>query len=124
MADEECPYCGELIDAEATFCKHCGNDAETGWNPDSDYESVELPEEDEVEAPAGPAPRDGQASLRNLLGPALVVGSWFTFVVVASSHYQPPGLVLVPAIYLAAAIFIVSRLSMRGDRRARRPARR
>ena len=50
MAEEECPYCGELIDAEATFCKHCGNDAETGWNPDADYESLELPEE-EVETP-------------------------------------------------------------------------
>jgi Flp pilus assembly protein TadB len=124
MAEEECPYCGELIDAEATFCKHCGNDAETGWNPDSDYESVELPEEDDPERPARAAARDGQASLRNLLGPALVVSSWFTFVVVASSHYHPPGWVLVPAIYLAAAIFIVSRLSMRRDRRARRPARR
>ncbi len=124
MAKEECPFCGEPIDLDATFCQHCGSDAETGWNPDSEYESVELPEEEAEEAPSAAARRHSQVALRNLLGPALVVGSWFTFVVVASSHYRPPGLVLVPAAYLALAIFIVSRLALRGDRRVRRPARR
>jgi len=46
---DECPFCGEPIEDDATFCRHCGSDAETGWNPDSDYLSLELPEDDEDE---------------------------------------------------------------------------
>lgn len=26
-----CPHCGEEIDHNATFCRHCGSDESTGW---------------------------------------------------------------------------------------------
>ena len=41
-----CPICGEPVDDDARACPHCGSDDETGWNPDADYLSVELPEEE------------------------------------------------------------------------------
>ncbi len=43
---EWCPHCGEPIDGAASSCPHCGSDDETGWNPESDYYSLELPEDD------------------------------------------------------------------------------
>lgn len=39
-----CPHCGEPLPENATFCRYCGSDAETGWDEDVDYHSVELPE--------------------------------------------------------------------------------
>ena len=51
-----CPQCGEPVADDAHACPHCGSDAETGWNPDADYLSVELPEEDE---PDTPSPKPG-----------------------------------------------------------------
>ena len=60
----ECPHCGEPLDDDAEICRHCGSDAETGWNPDTDYYSVDLPEEDYDR----PEPPEGQ--------PARARGSW------------------------------------------------
>ena len=31
-----CPHCGELIDAAAKFCRHCGSSDEDGWRDDDD----------------------------------------------------------------------------------------
>ena len=42
-----CPHCGEPIPDDAQVCPFCGSDDETGWNPDAEYLSVELPEEEE-----------------------------------------------------------------------------
>ncbi len=39
-----CPHCGNELPSNASCCRACGSDAETGWNPDIDYHSVELPE--------------------------------------------------------------------------------
>lgn len=41
---DECPHCGEALEKKARFCRHCGSDDETGWSPDVEYHSVELPE--------------------------------------------------------------------------------
>ncbi|MGH9363129.1 MAG: zinc ribbon domain-containing protein [Thermoanaerobaculia bacterium] len=119
MAKDECPHCGEPIDEEATFCRHCGSDAETGWNPDAEYLSLELPEDDEEnEAEGGeeavePAPEDVAERFRGLVGPALVVGAWVFFCFYGYATMRPQLLVLVPAIYLAVAITLVSRLGQR-----------
>ena len=44
-----CPNCGEEIyNDSARVCPHCGSDHETGWNPDADYLSVELPEDEDI----------------------------------------------------------------------------
>jgi len=47
-----CPNCGEPVPDDASVCPHCGSDEETGWNPEADYLSVELPEDDEDSSPA------------------------------------------------------------------------
>lgn len=43
---DECPHCGEPIEDEAVRCPHCGSDTETGWNPEKDSYSFELPDDD------------------------------------------------------------------------------
>lgn len=39
-----CPHCGEPLADNAVCCRECGSDLETGWNPDVDYYSVEIPD--------------------------------------------------------------------------------
>ena len=43
---DTCPHCGEHLNRDAQSCPHCGSDFETGWNPDAEYYSVEIPEEE------------------------------------------------------------------------------
>ena len=43
----DCPHCGEAVPEKAAACPHCGSDFETGWNPEADYYSLELPEDDD-----------------------------------------------------------------------------
>ncbi|HAK93781.1 MAG TPA: hypothetical protein DCM87_01910 [Planctomycetes bacterium] len=52
-----CPHCGEPVPEDAPSCPHCGSDAETGWDPEAEYNSIELPEEDnDAEAPGAERP--------------------------------------------------------------------
>ncbi len=122
---DECPFCGGPIEADADHCPHCGSDDETGWNPDAEYESLELPEEDEEELEEEPErrpdPEDVGAQFAKLLGPALVAASWMAFVVIGSMVYPSPWLVLLPAVYLAACILALSRLAPGEKRRVARP---
>lgn len=39
-----CPHCGEILPDDAKCCRACGSDHETGWETDTDYHSVEIPE--------------------------------------------------------------------------------
>lgn len=39
-----CPHCGATVRDGALACPDCGSDASTGWSPDADVESVDLPE--------------------------------------------------------------------------------
>ena len=39
-----CPVCGEVVDANALACPHCGADDETGWSEDAEYDEVGLPD--------------------------------------------------------------------------------
>jgi len=51
MSDgDECPHCGAALRPGAVACRECGSDFETGWSPDVDTASVELPEETPSEA--------------------------------------------------------------------------
>ena len=50
-----CPNCGELLPDDAKSCPYCGSDEETGWKPDAEFESLELPEEE----PPGPTTHTG-----------------------------------------------------------------
>jgi len=116
---DECPFCGEPIDSDAESCPHCGSDAETGWNPDAEYLSLELPEDDaeeeaqppEEEVPADPT--DSRARLARLLGPALVAGSWMAFILIGSTGFRPAVLVFLPGAYMAGCILAMSRLAPR-----------
>jgi len=49
-----CPVCGEVVQADALACPHCGADDETGWSEDAEYDDVGLDDE----AFGGPAPRE------------------------------------------------------------------
>ena len=51
-----CPHCGEPCPDRTHACPHCGSDDETGWHPDADDRSIELPENDRAPGAArGPS---------------------------------------------------------------------
>lgn len=50
-----CPICGEVVDADALACPHCGADDETGWSEDAEYDGVDLPAADESSDDVAPA---------------------------------------------------------------------
>jgi hypothetical protein len=76
----ECPHCGESLDREAQSCPYCGSDFETGWNPDADYLSVDLPDDDDfpAELEAGPPPKE--VSPDNFVGALSIVLAGLLFL--------------------------------------------
>ncbi len=49
----DCPVCGEFVPAGDTSCKSCGSCPETGWNEETAYDGLDLPDSgDSAEAPA------------------------------------------------------------------------
>lgn len=43
-----CPHCHSPIKDNATFCPHCGSDAETGWSEGAEFTDLETPDYDEI----------------------------------------------------------------------------
>jgi len=41
----ECPSCGEYVPLGARACPGCGADERTGWNDDTRYDGLDLPED-------------------------------------------------------------------------------
>ena len=40
----ECPHCGAVLAARASFCRECGSDAQTGWSEAADTGGVDVPD--------------------------------------------------------------------------------
>lgn len=100
---DECPHCGEPIEDDADRCPHCGSDAETGWNPDAEYESLDLP--DAELTPEG----SGQPELRwdRLVSAAVVGVAAASFIWIGIGAY--PSLLLPFLAFLAACLFVYYR---------------
>lgn len=62
-----CPNCGEYVEQGALACDSCGSCKETGWNEDSAYDGVDLPEESDVQDA-------GRSEQSKLLGTIVSVG--------------------------------------------------
>lgn len=43
-----CPHCGAELKDDATFCRHCGSDKNTGWKDGAEFADEELPDYDEI----------------------------------------------------------------------------
>lgn len=43
-----CPHCGSEIKDDATFCRHCGSDKNTGWKEGAEFADEELPDYEEI----------------------------------------------------------------------------
>lgn len=43
-----CPHCGSEIKSDATFCRHCGSDQNTGWSEGAEFTDLETPDYDEI----------------------------------------------------------------------------
>lgn len=57
LADfDTCPQCGTEFKPGRLACPECGSDAQTGWqsSEEIDYQSIDLPDEDETPARRGP----------------------------------------------------------------------
>jgi hypothetical protein len=93
-----CPHCGEPLDDDAEFCRHCGSDAETGWKPDVDYYSVEFPEDDAPSSELPPATAERQRGAR--VGYALLAASLIAFAAAGFLTYGWG--VFLPMSFLAA----------------------
>lgn len=43
-----CPHCGVELKDDATSCRHCGSDKNTGWKDGAEFADEELPDYDEI----------------------------------------------------------------------------
>lgn len=43
-----CPHCGAELKPDATFCRYCGSDKNTGWKDGAEFADEELPDYDEI----------------------------------------------------------------------------
>lgn len=84
----ECPACGEFVPKGARACPGCGSDARTGWNEDSGYDGLDLPESafDDEAAPTRSRPSRARSAALDFLylGIAILLalvlsGVWFVF---------------------------------------------
>ncbi len=41
----DCPNCGETVPLRAVACPHCGATHEAGWDDNSIYDGLDLPDE-------------------------------------------------------------------------------
>lgn len=107
---EECPHCGEPIDENAESCPHCGSDFETGWNPDAESESIELPEQDDEADPSGQVLDRSELRWEKILSAALILAAALAFVWVGARAY---GAVIIPFALLLAVCFVFFYMSRR-----------
>jgi hypothetical protein len=115
----DCPNCGEPLRENASFCRHCGSDPETGWNPDVDYYSLELPGDDEDLDHGLPAdvgdPRDpGGGWAPANAGRALVLLALFVLGIAGSFFYS---LRIVPAVLFLVTMTWLFLRNSHGDGR-------
>lgn len=104
----DCPNCGESLDDGASFCPHCGSDPETGWNPDVDYYSLELPEPDDDDTAMPAYPEDPATRLKSLVGPAVVILAFAIFVSVGYQTYE------LRILFWAVLLLILTIVCLRG----------
>jgi len=64
-----CPHCGAEIKPDATFCRHCGSDKNTGWKDGAEFADEELPDYEEIlENEFGDNPNSPYAKKKKGLG--------------------------------------------------------
>jgi predicted phage tail protein len=84
---DECPHCGEPLEENAVSCPHCGSDFETGWNPDSDYLSLELPDDEPI-VPGDYPQASANLGWQGVVAASLVVVSFVVFVGAGALLYR------------------------------------
>ncbi|MCF0216751.1 MAG: zinc-ribbon domain-containing protein [Fibrobacteraceae bacterium] len=43
-----CPHCNAELKDDASFCRHCGSDMNTGWAEGADFTDLETPDYEEI----------------------------------------------------------------------------
>ena len=97
---------------EAESCPHCGSDFETGWNPDADYYSLELPSEEETFPPndvPGTPPRE------TFIGIGVVGVAGVSFL--CATHPMAPADLVMATLLLASLWFFLVKTRTGGRRR-------
>jgi hypothetical protein len=100
----DCPHCGEPLEEGADSCPRCGSDDETGWNPDSDYYGVELPEDD-VPGTREEHPRQTrELNPEALVGPLLVFAAGLAFFLLTRQLRDVPTALASSSLLLACLV--------------------
>lgn len=75
-----CPHCGEPLEEYAAACPHCGSDWETGWSPDADLYSFELPDDEADEFDRSALPHSSTSGFEDFVWTVCVVVAAVVFV--------------------------------------------
>ena len=111
---EFCPHCGESVDERAESCPNCGSDFETGWLPDAEYYSLELPDDDDPFDEPEETPEPGKSlGYEDIAGIVGVILSAVLFLWTTSKHF-PELVTVVCAVALGACFWIFLRWTQRG----------
>ena len=109
-----CPNCHRAVpNVDAQSCPHCGSDAETGWKPDAEYDSIELPEDDDYDLESTVYRHAGVDRTRLLAGPVLMLVVLVLLGVGGYQHYRL-GVVL-PAAFIVIMAYLGLRVLSRSS---------
>jgi hypothetical protein len=112
-----CPHCGEPIEEDAPSCPHCGSDNETGWNPEAEYLSLDLPDDDDEDDGAAPlsyrdsAPLGARLTARKISGAGPYIGGGvvltlaFGLLIAAGLPHYQWGIFAVAGLLLACLLY-------------------
>ena len=114
-----CSHCGEPVENDARSCPHCGSDHETGWNPDAEYLSLDLPgvddDDESLDGPHGNLSTDGNdltatrlANVGPILGGALALTLSFGLLFAAGFPAYRWGILIPAGILLACLLYFRS----------------
>ncbi len=79
-----CPHCGAELKPDATFCRHCGSDKNTGWKDGAEFADEELPDYEEILENEFGKKKSGKAA--NIIGAIVAIIIALAFIAATAWH--------------------------------------
>ena len=74
-----CPVCGDTVRMGALACPGCGADDRTGWSAKTEYDGLDLPEDDAGDASGNAAGRRPARGAWIVVTAAILLALFFLF---------------------------------------------